>query len=278
MSTFYATFKDVQEAQAVIDELLRGGVTPDDLSLIVRKPDVQASGNSGEPMIDEARTVGDATVFVGRDDDPRMDELVPPNMAGTQMQTREASRIMGIDTSNIAYDVDSVDQSDNSQEEAEEMTLPDRGISQSSHERDDLALAVTTGFPTTIPVADDIKDYDTPLQDQMTDSLESIVVPGFGLVIGGGALATVALSFLNPEARDGGSFVDHLKDEGVPEDRARSYQEAFDQGQALLAVAITPGEVNELEVERIADRHHGENQEMFDAPRFYEGGGRAEML
>lgn len=274
MSTYYATFNEIRQARGFLDELVREGVSPDDISLIARRAD--ANADSAAEMTERVRSVGDATVFVGRSDDPRRDDLVPPSLAGADMTTLEMSNLNPVDTSNSATDVDSVDQMDDSQEEMDKMTYPRRSISQSEHERDDVSMATITGFPTSAPVIDDVIDADTPLQDQMADSFETIEVPGFGIVAGGGALATAALDFANPENPAGTDrLVDFLKDEGIPEPRAKDLCEAFDAGRAFVAVAVNPGDVNEQAVERIADRYQVADAQLYDAPRFYEGG--AEM-
>ena len=273
MSTFYATFRDVSAARAMIDELVRGGVQPDDISLVAHKALVGDDESTGE-MRERSGSVGDATAFVGRNDDPVVDTLVPRSKDYTDYPTIEASPIGGIDTSDSATNVDSVDQADDSQEQADLMTYPRGDTSQSEHERDDFNLALHTGFPTPVPVIDDIRDGTSAIQDRLDEALETIVVPGFGMVMGGGALATAALDFINhdgdanPEA-----IVSHLKDEGVPETRARVYRDAFQQGGAVLAIAVNPGSVKEGDVERIAERHRAENPALYDAPRYYQDGG-----
>jgi hypothetical protein len=277
MSTFYATFRNVRAARQMIAELVRGGVRPDDISLVAHKAQVdlpeRRSGDQ-DRMQEYVRSVGDATSFVGRQDDPVTDSPVPASNDYTDYTTLEASRISGIDTSNSALDVDSVDQSDDSQEEADLMTYPRGETSQSEHERDDINLALHTGFPTPVPVIDDVRDSEGPLQDQLDEAMETIVVPGFGMVMGGGSLATAALDFINPEGNaNTEALVAHLRDEGVPETRARVYRDAFDQGGAVLAVAVNPGTVDEGAVESIAERHRAENHALYDAPRYYQDGG-----
>jgi|GEM_PF-2525713 len=280
MSTFYATFKDVRAARNLIEELLRDGVQSDDISLIANRAIDQPTGKTLRDEDGAIRevvgSVGDATAFVGRDDDPRVDDLVPPSNDFTEFSMNERSDIGGgISTVDKAKDVDSVDQMDDSQEEANRMIYPRGEVSYSEHERDDINLALHTGFPTSVPIIEDqVIDDETPVQDQRVDSLETIIVPGFGTVVGGGSLATAALDFINPEGTaNADALIAHLRDEGVPETRARVYRDAFEQGAAVLAVVITPGEVDEEGLERAADRHGCENPALFDAPRYYNDGG-----
>jgi hypothetical protein len=182
----------------------------------------------------------------------------------------------GIDTSDLATDVDTVDQSDDSQELVDRDTFTDGHISHSEHERDDINLALHTGYPTPIPVLEDnVIDTETALQDQNDDGLDSIVVPGFGVVMGGGALATAALDFINPNGQhETNSLIVHLRDEGVSGERASALKSAFESGGAVIAVEIVPGETNEEQVEATTERYGGENAGLFDAPRYYQNGGQ----
>ncbi|RYG23224.1 hypothetical protein EON82_14665 [bacterium] len=74
-------------------------------------------------------------------------------------------------------------------------------------------------------------------------AVASIAIPGFGLVLGGGALAA-AVAGLAASAGAGavaGGVVGYLKDQGVPADEIPAYQEAYEHGGAILSVVINPG-------------------------------------
>jgi len=258
MSTYYATFANHQQAKDALRELLRGGVRPDDASLLLPGDSVADTTD-----LSAGGTVGDASYLVGRSDDPaapafRDDPLV-------EMTTIEGSRINGIDTSDSAFTGDTVDQTDDSQDGAEDMLYPRRGISQSVHELDDLALTVTTGLPTPIPEIDDIQDGDE-MQDQNEEGLEAFDVPGFGAVLGSGSLATAAL---------GEGDLDHrlsafLEDDGMPTAVIDELIVTLHKGEAVLAIVATPGEIDEPAVEEIAQRNGGTDLGLFDAPRYYD--------
>ncbi len=258
MSTYYATFADHQRAKDALRELLRGGVRPDDASLLLPGDTVADTAD-----ISAGGTVGDASALVGRADDPAGPAFREDPIA--DMTTVEGSRISGIDTSDRAFTGDSVDQMDDSQDVAEDMIYPRRGISQSEHELDDLALTVTTGLPTSVPEIDDIRDGDE-MQDQNEEGLEALDVPGFGAALGNGALATAALGEGSVEPRLKAFF----EDDGVPAETGEDLLTALRNGEALLAVVATPGEIDEDAVEAIAARNGGTDRGLFDAPRFYD--------
>lgn len=263
MSTYYATFADHQRAKDALRELLRGGVRPDDASLLLPGDTVADTRD-----LTAGGSVGDATYYIGRDDDPPRDI---PNAEGdggrfSPLTEAVAGNLSGIDTSDRSKTGDSVNQMDDSQSEAEGMLQPHNGISQSTHEVDDIALAVTTGFPTDIPTLEKLSPGDLELQDQNEEGLEALDVDGFGAVLGNGALATAALGDGSVEPRLEAFF----KDDGVPAASADELLAALREGHALLAVVATPGEIDEPAVEAIATRNGGTDRGLFDAPRFYD--------
>jgi hypothetical protein len=264
MSTYFATFENLQSARSMLDELVRSGVRPDDVSLVTR----QAVNES-----DRLSSVADATVFVGREDDPDT-ELIPERKNLSDLSTAVQGNIMGIDTSHIPTDVESVDQSDDSQSLAEDSLEPPRMTTQSEHERDDIGLALLTGYPTTVPLLDDIKDGEGARMDQFTEGLETMSIPGSGTIIGGGALGTAGLDAISPTGSTEGLMA-FLRDEGVSDEAARNFCDALTQNQVLVAVNVPPGNVREGSIEEVAERWGARNGNLIDAPRFHEGGGYA---
>jgi hypothetical protein len=273
MSTYFAVFESLRQARDCAEELVRHGVRPDDLSIVTKQmlEGVEVRGEMVEPHV----TVGDATSFVGREDDPDLDGGVPPtNRDVTDLTSVHEGPISPIDTSDKATNVDTLDQANDSQSLAEDMMSPPREISQSEHEKDDLALTLRTGFPTPVPLLDEVNDADGPNQRQNSESLETIVVPESGTIIGGGGFATAAFDVVNPthDARPD-SLRGFMEDEGVSGEMATTYVEAFSEGKVLMAVEVVPGKIKQGFVEEAVERWEGQNGGMFDAPRFYEGGG-----
>src|SRR5262245_23743581 len=108
MSTYYATFADHQRAKDALRELLRGGVRPDDASLLLPGDTVSDAAD-----LTAYASVGDASYRVGRADDPA--DTFAKDDPVDQMTTVAASAVSGVDTSNAATTGDSVDQMDDSQ-------------------------------------------------------------------------------------------------------------------------------------------------------------------
>lgn len=82
-------------------------------------------------------------------------------------------------------------------------------------------------------------------------ALASVFIPGIGLIVGGGALAT-AVAGAAASAGAGaiaGGIAGYLKDQGMGEELATHYSEAFGRGNAVLAIGIPSGDLSGEEIE-----------------------------
>ncbi len=100
--------------------------------------------------------------------------------------------------------------------------------------------------------------------------LAAFIVPGVGIVLGAGALAS-AIAGVAATAGAGaaaGAIVGYLKDMGVDEEVAGEYGEAIQQGGAVLAVTLPSGEVDKEEAAALL-REHGATNVNHYASRGY---------
>lgn len=81
-------------------------------------------------------------------------------------------------------------------------------------------------------------------------AVASLLIPGVGLVIGGGALALAIAGAAGATAAGAvaGGVTGYLKDQGVPEPAAADYDDAYNHGSALLTVHVPSGRVTNAEV------------------------------
>lgn len=127
------------------------------------------------------------------------------------------------------------------------------GVQADQDQNDDLESAAKKGITTT--TAKDagsgaVKGAGVGLGVGAAAALVSLLVPGVGLVIGGGALAA-ALAGVAATTAGGavaGGVVGYLKDQGVEETTAREYASAVEGGGALLSVRLPSDDVSEQEV------------------------------
>jgi hypothetical protein len=87
--------------------------------------------------------------------------------------------------------------------------------------------------------------------------LASLIIPGFGLVTGGGALAT-ALGTAAGTAVGGavaGGIAGYLKDQGVPEDVALDFNNEVVRGGAMIAVLAPSGDADQAMIEGVLAKY-----------------------
>jgi hypothetical protein len=91
--------------------------------------------------------------------------------------------------------------------------------------------------------------------------LASLFVPGVGLVVGGGALATAIGGAVGATAAGAvaGGVTGYLKDQGVPEAVATDYEAALKQGGALLSVSVPSGDVGAVTVQDVLTKYNAQN-------------------
>ena len=92
-------------------------------------------------------------------------------------------------------------------------------------------------------------------------ALASLMIPGFGLVTGGSALALALIGVA--EATVGGALAGgvagFLRDQGVPERIALDSEEAIKNGSAIIAIDCPTGKLGEFEVMEIINKYHAES-------------------
>lgn len=250
--TFYASFTNGEAAERTVGALLEIGVAPDDISLVVKqatRPGADVELVPEPLMVDagEGGTYGDRT---GRQTEGSF--------------SRESQVGGGIGTSSPDDDVSGIEEMDDSETVSEDMIYPTSGTSYSSQEDHDVTEAANTGFfNTTIPGR-----HGNHAHDGHLDELDSLLVPGFGLVLGGGDLATELIG--GGMATDVGGnpaapLMEYLTDQGVSPDLAHDLGAVFDRGGAVLAVAVSPGKINSEIVLRMLEEAGARNAELVEA-------------
>ncbi len=88
-------------------------------------------------------------------------------------------------------------------------------------------------------------------------AIASLVVPGFGLVLGGGALATAIGGLVGATAAGAvaGGVTGYLKDQGVPDEVVTRYHDAVQQGGAFLAISVPSDKVDAVTAEGIIAKY-----------------------
>jgi len=137
-------------------------------------------------------------------------------------------------------------------------------IDHTTGEGDKTERAAKQGISTTTPgdaAAGAAKGAGIGLGVGVLAALASLVIPGFGLVVGGGALATAIAGAAGATAAGAiaGGVHGYLKDQGVPDEVAVDYDNAVKHGGAILALTLPSGNVDEAKAREILAKYHASN-------------------
>jgi hypothetical protein len=143
-------------------------------------------------------------------------------------------------------------------------------IDHTTGQGDRTELAAKQGFSTTTPgdaAAGAAKGAGIGLGVGILAALASLAVPGFGLVAGGGALATAIAGAAGATAAGAvaGGVHGYLKDQGVPDHVAMDYDHAVKTGGAVLAVSVPSGDVDEATCREILAKYSASNVNTYGA-------------
>lgn len=91
--------------------------------------------------------------------------------------------------------------------------------------------------------------------------LASLLIPGFGLVTGGGALATAlgAAAGTTAAGAVSGGVAGALQDQGVDTEVARNYEAELERGGAVVQVSVPSGKLTQVEAEQILAKYSATN-------------------
>jgi len=88
-------------------------------------------------------------------------------------------------------------------------------------------------------------------------ALAAIMIPGVGLVVGGGALAMALIGAAGATVAGtvAGGVVGYLKDQGVPEEESQRFSNVYEQGGAILNVSAPSGSMDAAEIESVLQKY-----------------------
>mgnify|MGYP000930956673 CR=1 FL=1 len=91
-------------------------------------------------------------------------------------------------------------------------------------------------------------------------ALASLVIPGFGIVAGGGALATALMAMAGTAAGGAisGGVAGFLQDQGIPEKVALDSEAALKNGRAVVVAKCPTGKMSEGDVTEILVKYGAE--------------------
>ena len=96
-------------------------------------------------------------------------------------------------------------------------------------------------------------------------ALTSLIVPGIGLVAGGGALATALAGAAGATAAGAvaGGVTGYLKDQGVPEEVAMRAESRIQSGGALLSIIVPSNDVDQTRATSVMEKYGDTGYELW---------------
>lgn len=98
-------------------------------------------------------------------------------------------------------------------------------------------------------------------------ALVSILVPGIGLVIGGGALATALAGAAATTAAGAiaGGATGYLKDQGVPEEKAHEFSGHIERGGAIVSISVPSGNLDYTTAQSLFAKYSENDVQVWNA-------------
>lgn len=156
--------------------------------------------------------------------------------------------------------------------EAAEISVMTKSIPASwknAQDGNDVMDHATTGITVTTPedaASGAMKGAGIGLGVGVIAAIGSIAIPGVGLVLGGGALATAlaATAATGVAGALAGGVMGYLKDQGVDENVAYAIEKDFGLGGVLVTVNAASDKVSRAQIEGILGKYTGQDSATFE--------------
>lgn len=234
MAHIYASFSTAEQAEKAAGALLDHGLRTEDITVVAHDSYHAVRQSTGTNFSDAARGTGNTLAGTG----DRLAGAVTGTLGATALSAGYANaateRGAGSTATTSEADTDGVD------------NAAKHGISTTTPEDAGEGAVKGTGIGLAVGAV---------------AALASLLVPGVGLVLGGGALAT-ALGGTALAAGAGaiaGGATGYLKDQGVPSDVAENYHSTVEGGGALLTVNVPSADTSEADVQSVIAKYGGAN-------------------
>jgi hypothetical protein len=277
-NTIYASFTDSALAEKAAGALLDYGVRAEDISVIRGNQDIENTsseyqGTSPVPVNEQAWTGENRNVEANRIgySGAAFDSLsTPPDVTPSAREIAYESKAYGDAATLTGFEGDgfqaNVYPTDREIENRDAMTSTAVGHDPNNWPRedrqpgDDIERAAKTGISTTTAAdagAGALKGAGWGAGIGIIAAIASLAVPGFGLVLGAGALATAigAAAATTGAGAVAGAVTGYLKDQGMEEHVAASYENNIRNGGALIAVTFPSGNLQEAQIREVLEKY-----------------------
>jgi uncharacterized membrane protein len=269
-NTIYASFNDPGLAEKAAGALLDHGVRPEDISVVRSHNGEVDTSNYGTTTVPTTDTPTTSNATLGTTTggavsaDPNLSIGGSTSMSDALTQSPQTARNHTVDANGTTTGYGTTDN------RLDAVNHPDV-ITDTSEDTENTAkhgISTTTAGDAG---AGALKGTAWGLGIGAVAVLASLFVPGVGLVVGGGALAS-ALGAVAASAGAGaaaGAVTGYLKDQGIDDQAAHQYGEAVSGGGAILAVSLPSGTCDESEGRSILEKYGAINVNSYSAGSGY---------
>ena len=277
MAHLYASFNDAALAEKAAGALLDYGVQKEDVSIVANDAYsenrlAQHTDNTtgvrhslsgvGDSAIDYTKSGGDRLAQAG----DRLAGVVTGAVGATGTSARyEAGAEVHADNagmrSQMARDEGLVQDSNMYNTTAPYGSTVEAGtLSNGTDDGSDYEAAAKHGISTTTPEDAGhgaIKGTEIGLGVGILAGIAALLIPGVGLVLGGGALAAAigGAALTAGAGAIAGGVTGYLKEQGVPGEAAQRYQDAVENGGAILNISLPSGKVDQALAEQVLGKY-----------------------
>ena len=252
MAHLYASFADASLAEKAAGALLDHGVRNEDITVVANDTYGNTRQTAGTNFSNAASNTGNAVAGAGDRLAGSVTGALGAHAASAGYENASAQRAAG---GTVTTDYGTTTTGDRTFND--EMDTDDGSVNTVDN-------AAKHGISTTTPEdagEGAVKGTGVGLAVGAIAALASLIVPGVGLVLGGGALAT-ALGGAALAAGAGavaGGVTGYLKDQGVPADVAEHYHGTVQGGGAVLSINTPSGNVDQTEIQSVLTKYGGSN-------------------
>jgi|GEM_PF-5031481 len=270
----WASFADYNDAAKAMAAFMDHGVPKDNIHLITERVPVEyqtETWTSTPNAMPGTAVVSTEAYGIGYRNTDKMEELERDYQAKMAKMERhyeeklERERMDNADSTRIQkIEIDRRDEREKMQmehkeemehERAREIKKEDKVESEpKSHASH--GLTVTTGSDAAIGAS---KGVGWGLGIGVLAGIAALAVPGFGLIIGGGALATAIAGAVGTTVAGGiaGAVTGYLHDQGADSDTTTFVTERLNAGDAVLNVNIDVNRLSDLDANTLIEKYHG---------------------
>jgi len=264
MAHLYASFADAALAEKAAGALLDYGVRKEDVSIVANDAYGHSRATTGTSAADAGRgaaNLGDSVVDGTKSVGDRIQQ-------GGDKAAGAVAGAFGADRAAANYeagaDRQAVQAEGRSAMAGSESDVHGRptgtGSAAVADDTGSTESAAKHGISTTTPEDADegaVKGAGIGLGVGVAAALASLLVPGVGFVIGGGALASAigGAALAAGAGAVAGGVTGYLKEQGVPGDAAQRYHGTVEGGGAVLSVSLPSGDVDQATAETVLSKY-----------------------